>query len=283
MGSWTATTTVKWGEVPIYAPLTVSCAEHRRSEVNVGGNWTNWKVYLTNTSTGCLNGVRRKDSRQTCTMFIWSTFPGRWMSRMHWLCRRDRLVIRFWALYGVGLLLFFVAWTVSYYVLPEGVLRGRTVAAVLAGQDAADTFFLEFVRIAGLNLLIATVCVLVPNRLVSVGRLPLGYLPPLLWAVMYGVVIGTNSFTISGLERLAPSLAVFGRSGLYEIAAYCLLAASTHDIALSRSPHVFSMRSEPIVPRPSLRDGVHLPGVITALLLLLAACAWEAYRIVVGA
>ncbi len=200
---------------------------------------------------------------------------------MHGLLRHERLVFRFAALYGLGLLLFFAAWLVSYRFLPEAVLRGRTLAAVLAGRDAADTFFLEFVRIAGINLVIAAVFVLVPNRLVAVGRLPLGYVPPLVWAVIYGVVIGTDSFTfISGGGRLAPSLTVFGRSGLYEIAAYCLLAASTHDIAVSRSRSLLSMRSEPIVPRPSLRARVHLPGVITATLLLMAACAWEAYRIV---
>lgn len=218
-----------------------------------------------------------------CANIRCTTFSGWWAPRMHSLFRHERLTIRFLALYGVGLFLFFGAWFVSYRFLPEAVLRGRTLAAVLAGQDAADTFLLEFVRIVGLNLAIATVFILLPNRLVAVGRMPLGYVPPLVWAVMYGIIIGTDSFTIGAAGRLAPSLVVLARSGLYEIAAYCLLAASTHDIALSRAPHLFSMRSEAVVPRPSLRDGVHLPGVVAALVLLSAACAWEAYRIVSGA
>lgn len=194
--------------------------------------------------------------------------------------RHEKLLVRFTALCGIGLLLFFIAWMLSYQLLPEGIFRGRTGAAILAGSDAADSFLLEFVRIAGINVIIAVLFILIPNRLIVVGRLPLGYLPPLLWAVMYGVFMGTNSFTIAAPERLAPSLTVFGRSGLYEIAAYCLMAAATHNIAISRSSTLFSTRTEPIVPRPSLLANIHGPGVAIALLLLLGACAWEAYRIV---
>lgn len=202
---------------------------------------------------------------------------------MHALLRHHRLTVRFTSLFAIGFVAFFAAWAVGYYFLPEAVLRGRMLAAVLAGQDAAGSFALEFARIAAINVAIAIILVFIPNRLVTVGRLPLGYLPPLVWAVMYGVTIGTNSFTFAGGERLAPSLAVFGRSGLYEIAAYCLLAAATHNISLSHQPRLFSMRAEPIVPRPSLREHVHFPGTVAALALLLAACAWEAYRIVTAA
>ena len=198
---------------------------------------------------------------------------------MHSLLRHRRLVVRFAALYGAGLAAFIVAWTLSYHFLPEGIMRGRTGAALLAGDEAADTFLLEFVRILVINAVVAVLLVFIPNRLLIVGRLPLGYWPPLVWAVMYGVTIGTNSFSIAEAGRLAPSLTVFGRSGLYEIAAYCLLAAATHGISLSRSPNIWTMRAEPVVPRPSLRDGVHWAGLAAAAVLLAAACAWEAYRI----
>lgn len=79
---------------------------------------------------------------------------------------------------------------------------------------------------------------------------------------------------------MAPSPAVLGRSGPYEIAAYCLLAASTYAISMARSPTFFSFTAEPVHPKPSLRESVDRRGVAAAVLPLLAANAWEAYAIV---
>lgn len=187
--------------------------------------------------------------------------------------------MRFLSLTGIGLALFWLSWAVGFHFLPEGVLRGRSGTSVLAGSSAAASFAAEFARIAALNLAVAGLFVAGANRLLSVRGYPLGYLPPLLWSVHYGLVLGTNSFTIPMAAPMAPSLAVFGRSGLYEIAAFCLVAASTHAISIARSPAFFSFTSEPVHPRPRLRESVDRRGLIAAVLLLLAANAWEAYRI----
>lgn len=191
----------------------------------------------------------------------------------------ERLIVRFATLLGLGLIAFFVSWSLSHALLPEAALRGKSGAAVLAGDTAADSVLVEFVRIAALNLAAVTLFVGLPNRLLHVNGYPLGYLPPLLWFVHYGALLGSNSFAIPMPERLAPSLEVFSRSGVYEIAAYCLVAASTHAIAVARSPRLFSFRSEPVEPRPPFLEKIDKGGLAVALLLLLAASLWEAFRI----
>jgi hypothetical protein len=193
------------------------------------------------------------------------------------LCHQ-KLLVRFLALYGLGLVLFLLAWTISYYLLPTGILRGRTGAALLAGEAAAG-IVLEFVRIASIILALTLLLVVLPNRLLLMHGYPLDYLPPLLWCVFYGVTRDINSFTIPLPVRMAPSVAVLGRSGLYEIAAYRLAATSTHAIARARSRGLFSFTAEPIEPKPNLWASIDWPGLAVALVLL-AASAWEAYRIV---
>src|SRR5690606_34318651 len=105
------------------------------------------------------------------------TFLRGWQRPVHSLLRRRRPVRRCAALYGAGLAACLGAWTLSYHCLPEGIMRGRTGAALLAGDEAADTFLLEFVRILVINAVVAVLLVFIPNRLLIVGRLPLGYWP----------------------------------------------------------------------------------------------------------
>lgn len=196
------------------------------------------------------------------------------------LLRHESLLIRFLALYGLGLALFLFAWVISYRFLPEGVLRGRTGAALLAGETASESFTLEFLRIAAVNLAVTLFFVALPNRLLLVSCVPLGYFPPLFWCLIYGVMLGTNSFTIPLAGRIAPSLEILTHSGLYEIAAYALAAVSTHNVAILRSPGLFSLKSEPVEPRPNWRKNTQWIGLGSAVLLLLASSAWEAYQIV---
>lgn len=196
------------------------------------------------------------------------------------LLLHDSLPVRFAALLGLGLILFYVSWIVAYALLPEAVLRGKSGAAVLAGTEAAPSLLFEFIRIAAINMAIAGLFIVLPNRLLQIDGYPLGYLPPLLWFVHYGLLLGTNSFSVPMPEPLAPSWTVLARSGLYEIGAYCLIAASTHSIAVARSPRLFSFASEPVRPRPPFLAGVHKAGLGWALAVLLVSNLWEAYRIV---
>lgn len=187
--------------------------------------------------------------------------------------------IRFLALLGLGTALFVLAWTLGYYLLPEGFLRGRSGAAALAGEEAAPSFTLEFLRIAAINL-VMMVIVIYANRLLLVRGYPLGYLLPLIWSVNYALTLGTNSFSIPLPEPMAPSFAVLGRSGPYEIAAYILAATATYGISANRFKRLIPPDSEPIEPRPVFAENVSWLGMALAVALLIAANAYEAQMIV---
>ena len=194
----------------------------------------------------------------------------------------ERLAVRFVALCGLGLVGMYASWALAYALLPEAALRGKSIAVAIATDEALGSVTAEFIRIAAINLAVATFCVVLPNRMLHVNGYPLGYLPPLLWFVYYGALLGSNSFAIPLPHRLPPSLAVFARSGPYEIAAYCLVAASTHAIAVASSPRFFSLASRPVEPRPLFMEGIDKRGIAAGVLMLLAANLWEAYRIVLG-
>jgi len=195
------------------------------------------------------------------------------------LCH-ERLYVRFLALFGLGVVLFTLAWTLSYYFLPEGVLRGRTGSAMLAGDEAAGSFLAEWLRIVALNLAAGSLIV-VANRIYRYKGFPLGYLIPLVWLTLYAICLGTNSFSIPLPERMAPSLAVFGRSGLYELAALTLVAVATYSINLYEVTRFIPPTYEPITPTPKLALTVEQwVGLALAIAVLLTANAREAYMIV---
>jgi hypothetical protein len=196
-----------------------------------------------------------------------------------WLCH-DKLSVRFATLFGLSLALFFLLWAFSYAFLPEGIMRGRSGAALLAGDTSAGSFLGEFLRIFAINLIVGAGLVVLANRVLLVNGYPLGYLPVLIQAGMYAIILGTNSFSIPLPARMGPSLTVFKRSGLYEIAAYALLATATSRIATSKARNLFTRRSEPVEPKPNFWRETNLSGVVISLLILAAANAWEAYMIV---
>ena len=194
------------------------------------------------------------------------------------LCH-ERLYVRFLALFGLGAVLFTLTWTLSYYFLPEGVLRGRTGSAILAGDEAAGSFSAEWLRIVALNLMAGSLIVLA-NRIYRYKGYPLGYIIPLAWLTVYAVFLGTNSFSIPLPERMAPSLAVLGRSGLYEMAAFMLVAVATYSINLYEVTRLIPADYVPVTPKPrfslTLEQWV---GLGLAIVVLLAATAREAYMI----
>jgi hypothetical protein len=194
----------------------------------------------------------------------------------------QKLHIRFLSLAAIAASLFLVTWAVSYLLLPEGILRGRTGAQFLAGGEAADTFLAEWMLIVSINLMVGIIFVICPNLLRSRGY-PVGYLTPLTWAILYAIYLGTNSFTfpLPG-GKMAPSLAVLGRSGPYEISAYILAAVATHSLPryeLEGRWFRERLRSIPPADRRSL-TGDQWIGVGMAIILLLIANGWEAHQIV---
>jgi hypothetical protein len=195
----------------------------------------------------------------------------------------EKLLVRFLALLGVVSVLFVVVWTLSYAFLPEGLLRGRSVAQVLTGTDlAGGSVWLEWLRIFALNLA-ATFLFMVPANLLRTKRdYPLGYVSVALVAAICAVILGTNSFTLPMPSRMAPSLSVFNGSGVFEIASYVLAVSATVSIARWRVIKWWGMTGT-TEKLPPCKDKSALAernvGVVLAILMLALACGWEAYRI----
>lgn len=192
----------------------------------------------------------------------------------------DKLLIRFGSLLGFVLIVFFTAWTVSYFLLPEGALRGRTVSQVLAGNDlAGGSVWLEWLRILAINLGVMFFLVIAPNVIRTTGDLPLGYSTVTILAVVFGIAMGTNSFALSLGGKLPPSIVVFGSSGLYEIIAYVLAATATVSISKYRLVGQWPKQTiEKIVHannQPVSRE--RNVGIMLAVAILSIACGWEAY------
>lgn len=182
-------------------------------------------------------------------------------------------LMRLAALWLVCALLFTIAWMVSYHLLPEGILRGRLLAARL--PVVTPQFATTFLRIFVVNLLVGCGLVFVAN-LFRVGDTPLGYLVVMGHSVLYGILLGTNSFGIPAPARFAPSLTtVLGRSGAFEITAYIVIAVATRGLVIFRQPSWWSWRSERVGSWRSWRLSVTELAMVSGALALLAAANYR--------
>ena len=199
--------------------------------------------------------------------------------KMSRLLSSDNLLKRFVGLYSLGLLLFFGFWLISYYFLPEGILRNISLLGRLAGETAAETANQECIQIFSLNL-VGWAFILIGNYVLKVKYFSYGYLVPLAWMIMYAITLGTNSFNIPMETRMTVSLSVFKRSGLWEMMAACLFAVATDTISANKSDNLFQ-ESKPIPrkERPSFKRE-QLVAIILSMLILAAAALHEAYMIV---
>jgi len=182
----------------------------------------------------------------------------------------DSIIVRFISLFVIGAILFTVVWYLSYYFLPEGILQGKTGSAIIVGSDAAPTMLEEWGTIVMWNLG-GLFLVFLVNLIRYRDRFPLGYITPLGLITFYAIFLGTNSFSIPMAERMAPTLAVLGRGGPYEMTAFILMAVVTYNqsrIALTQDMH--SMKDIPRitpVPRLSLEQWAGIGLAITLILL----------------
>lgn len=190
------------------------------------------------------------------------------------ILHHDRLAVRVAGAVGVGYALFFLAWSIGYSVLPEGVLRGQLSGGL---PMVTSSPLMLAVQIVGFNLLVPGLVLVLLSRM-QVGRFSLGYNVPFANMVLYGLWLGTNSFQVPMPERMEPTLTVFWqRSGPYEMLAFTLMAA-----VLARSARVrqVSFWSGPTVPVPPAERGtLGLPEYIVlalALAMLVAANVVEA-------
>lgn len=194
------------------------------------------------------------------------------------LLSSDRILIRFLGLYLISLILLFLSWTVAYYFLPEGLLRGKTLLNSLAGENVASNIMTEFLIIFSLNIFASSIIIL-GNYILRVKYFSFGYLVPLAWTILYGITLGTNSFAFLMTEKSVPGWRVFLRSGPYEMMAAVLLAVATDCISRNRSNSFFE-KSEPI-PRAAREtmQKENWAAVLISILILATAAYREAYMI----
>jgi hypothetical protein len=142
----------------------------------------------------------------------------------------DHVLVRLVILWLICALLFTISWTISYYLLPEGILRGKLLAGRLPIET--DRMITTFLRIFSFNLFVACGLIVFAN-LFQVGVLPLGYLVVCSHSIIYGILLGTNSFGIPAPARFAPSLTtLLSRSGIFEITVYIAIATATSGLVL---------------------------------------------------
>ncbi len=192
------------------------------------------------------------------------------------VCNKN-ILIRFSGLYLLGLVIFFASWLLSFHLFPEGIMRDTSLASKMAGSDISVSIEKELTRLFIVNLIMSAVIVLF-NLSFRINNIPLGYLIPPVWFLLYGLILGSNSFTIAMTERIAPSLSVLGRSGLYEMAAYTLIAVSTYNISRFEIKALFKTNPEKI-NKPIVFRSQQYIGLIVALLILLASNIIEALMI----
>lgn len=206
-------------------------------------------------------------------------------ARPNWFTKflfHANLLIRLISLviFGAGLL--FVGWCIGYYLLPEGIFRGGAETQMVreALNTPSGSVLEEWTRLFKANILPAFI-ILVGSLLMRVNRVSLGYLTALYNIAGYGLFIGTNSFAIPMPFRMAPSLAIFERSGPYEMLALIVLAAASFGWSFFEIKHLFRTNPERVIPGPKI-SGYEIAAFFLGIVIM-AAANWREASMVMSA
>lgn len=174
----------------------------------------------------------------------------------------------------------------SFYLLPEGILRGKH--PIISALEFSSNFWTLTLQIFGYNLiptfLIIGASLLAQQSRLSEGRyVPIGYTAFWGLTVLFAVVVGTWSFEVITAapplyRRFARILDVFHHAGLLEFSAYLLAATTSFKFTLW-----YSNRKEIIASRAWRDINVTRPEkvfLIVAFVLLLCAAFVESYGII---
>lgn len=197
---------------------------------------------------------------------------------VHLLLAR-RLGIRYATLLSLGVATFVLCQTIAYWWLPDGLLRGRNIGALATSDEAADNFGAEWLRIVAFNMVILFLVYVAANLIRFSNGVPLGYFTVILMQGYFGVVTGTNSFTLLSEEgKIAPSLYWLVTPGFYELAAYALAVAATYEISRWQDVKIHG-KTKAVRFQPS-EGGWSNPqvriGLAVAIAALVATNGWEA-------
>jgi hypothetical protein len=178
-------------------------------------------------------------------------------------------------LYGLYSLLSNAAYLVGYYLLPEGFMRGSP-GMWTARVAATGTFWSQLASIFLINLTLVVLLSVILNVL-QVKGFPLGYLYPIAFAVLTGLVSGTNSFLQSDLRQynvwdgMALNLSIGG----LEMLANILIIASTVALGVYQFSSWLQMKPTKVMNLRDVRlSRAEMLCLIGGILLLMFA----AYR-----
>jgi hypothetical protein len=195
------------------------------------------------------------------------------------------LLIRFVSLYIFASILCVIIWAFSFLFLPEGFLRDSSGAAVLAGKGVlSDSFFSEFGRIFLLNLILGAIPIIIASFYLSYNGYPLGWIIVPFRAVYFGLILGTNSFSIPlAGGKLAPTTEIFLHAGPYEIASYALIAAATCFLSRYDIRQITPKGKWESIENKNWKKVLKEQwlGIILGLLILVLSCAMEVYQILI--
>ena len=195
------------------------------------------------------------------------------------ILRSENLWVRSVGVWLVGMAILFIAWTLSFRSLPEGIVQGSFVIQYIPLET--EEVFATFVRIFLWNLAVGCVPIVVAN-IVQIKGFSLGYILAFYHWAMYGVLLGTNSFKIPGLDRIFPSLVtLFSGSGIYEITAYTLISSATYGFYLLDEKGLIGKKVVKTKKWGALKLSKDKLGFIIFAVLLLAISnyfeAWNAF------
>lgn len=187
----------------------------------------------------------------------------------------DGAIKRLLLLYGAYSLINSVVFVLGYYLLPEGLLRGKSPAVAVV--SSAQSFGAEFALTLVFNLGLVT-AVAVGMNLFHVKGIPGGYLYPPMMGIVTGLVTGTNSFASPdamqmGLrEGLAAGISIGGA----EMLGYLCVIAATVKLGVFQYDSWFQVRATTTGRLRDVRlDRTEITVLALGLLLVLFAAFVE--------
>ncbi|MCL7452009.1 MAG: hypothetical protein M8467_03065 [Anaerolineae bacterium] len=176
-----------------------------------------------------------------------------------------RRFLRFAATVAVLTALMYAAWGLTALLLPEGIFR--SLFTRLFGARVGE---FTFARVFLANLILPFLGTQFMN-LFRVGKVPGGlYVLPVFW-LLYGVLLGTNSFVFAG-ARVPVSLSVlWTRTGFTELLAYTAGYEASRNWALWQQHGLTRVsRIEGKEWKPSLGDWAYWAGGLGLLIIAVA-------------
>ncbi len=151
----------------------------------------------------------------------------------------DKLSERIISAYIAFIIVFFLVMTISYFILPEGLLKNKNP---LQSWEVSSNVLIGTLQIFFYNM-ISVILILFGNLFTSRRKenqpfIPIGYNGFLILIIINGIVLGTWSF--SEVEISAPPLInryfrtfdLLNRSGLWEMTGQLMITTATAKISI---------------------------------------------------